>query len=195
MLQANYNFFNVCVVCKEIIEHETIRCGACVRVFCRECVSDKHYNRKTLLLKCPSCGTKTRAQCTPRFIHEQHDVVVEALMRVQRSQMLTARCANCDKDNAPMRCVCALSTRYCNRECQTANWHVHKKYCTSSRSGRRITKILDWFENTVTVDVTVLRNMVSPNVIFSPVTCILILNRVKAIRAQVHRMQAAQEDS
>ena len=41
------------------------------------------------------------------------------------------RCFFCAKDKATMKCGRCTRAKYCNRECQTSHWKVHKRDCVS----------------------------------------------------------------
>lgn len=71
------------------------------------------------------------AASVKRFTYDREKVLTklaEDIEQAQRDQDLDELCSTCDKP-AETRCGRCKCARYCSRQCQVADWSIHKKVC------------------------------------------------------------------
>lgn len=205
--KASYNFFNKCSLCGDVKVGPMVCCAACaVCKLCDKCSASCYNAETTLLDRCPGCSTVTRSHRTRRFVDIPGmgwKVKQGMLLLCQTRATIPAdTCVHCRKkveDGAKrmLRCTCALSTPYCSAECQKADWKLHQRECkdASCDTGNVAEFLIEWYKGNKGLTISSLQSVASTDIVFEPLTAVLILNWARARRADELRRQRHKSSS
>ena len=65
------------------------------------------------------------------YLHQASDLKSRMTAKNAKDLLCCGNCGKDLKDSKPKRCSVCRMVCYCNKECQQANWKVHKKTCAA----------------------------------------------------------------